>query len=172
MAKFYWEDVTREDVLEAIRIFDSQNPDYPEPRSTFLVVDGHKYPAKHIRGMAYRVHFNREIKKEDYAGGMETARFFERLGFQMFYMGPAKKNAHPAETSSHTEKSAPTVSKAVLKEKPKEQNTSGKKMLVPSKGVIEQKNALQLLLNRLLYGDVICEKTFPWLKTPAEFTDK
>ncbi len=172
MAKFHWENVTREDVLEAIRIFNAQNPDYLEPRSTFLVVDGHKYPAKHIRGMAYRVHFNREIKKEDYAGGMETVRFFERLGFEMFYTGSAKKNAHPAETSSHTEKSAPTVSKTVLKEKPKEQNTSRKKMLVPSKGVIEQKNALQLLLNRLLRDDVVCEKTFPWMKTPAEFTDE
>lgn len=82
MAKFKWSEVTREDVLKAVRIFNSEHPDHPEPRSTFLVIDGHRYPAKHIRGMAYRVHFGQEIKKEDYAVGQETVRFFERLGFE------------------------------------------------------------------------------------------
>ena len=75
MAKFNWAEVTREDVLEAIRIFNSEHPDYPEPRSTFLAIDGHRYPAKHIRGMAYQVHFGQEVRKEDYTGGQETVRF-------------------------------------------------------------------------------------------------
>ena len=57
MARFNWAEVTREDVFEAVRIFDSEHPDHPEPRSTFLVIEGHRYPAKHIRGMAYQVHF-------------------------------------------------------------------------------------------------------------------
>lgn len=44
--------------------------------------------------------------------------------------------------------------------------TRGKKM--QSRGVIEQKNALQLLLNRCFNGDVVCEKTFDWMKTPVK----
>ena len=41
-----------------------------------------------------------------------------------------------------------------------------------SKGVIEQKNALQLILNRMFNGDVVCEKTYSWLKTPHEVTSE
>ena len=53
MAKFNWIDITREDVIGAIEKFLADNPEYPEPRSTFLVYGGKKLPAKHIRGMAY-----------------------------------------------------------------------------------------------------------------------
>lgn len=37
MAKFNWIDITREDVIGAIEKFLADNPEYPEPRSTFLV---------------------------------------------------------------------------------------------------------------------------------------
>lgn len=165
MAKFKWTEVTREDVLEAVRIFNSEHPNYPEPRSTFLVIDGHRYPAKHIRGMAYRVHFGKEIKKEDYTGGQETVRFFERLGFATQYTHQ-NANTHPTKKVS-----AEVFPKAagVLPESKKPQEASkSRKVTISSKGVTEQKNALQLLLNRLLDGDVVCEKTFPWMRTPAE----
>ena len=85
MAKFNWKDITREDVEKAISFFEANTPDYPEPRSTFLLYNGKKYPAKHIRGMAYKVHFGQEISKNDFAGGQETVRFFERLGFETQY---------------------------------------------------------------------------------------
>ena len=48
----------------------------------------------------------------------------------------------------------------------KKKKTEENKVVIPSKKVIEQKNALQLILNRLFDGDIVCEKTYPWLKTP------
>ena len=61
MAKFNWIDITREDVIGAIEKFLADNPEYPEPRSTFLVYGGKKLPAKHIRGMAYQEHYGVQI---------------------------------------------------------------------------------------------------------------
>ena len=75
MTKFEWNEVTVEDVIKAINIFNAENPEYPEARSTFLLYNGKKYPAKHIRGMAYQIHFGEEIRKEDFTGGQDTVRF-------------------------------------------------------------------------------------------------
>jgi len=55
MKKTNWMDITREDVIKAIEIFQYENPEYPSPKSTFLIYNGKKLPAKHIRGMAYKV---------------------------------------------------------------------------------------------------------------------
>lgn len=140
MGKINWTDITRENVIKAIEIFHAENPEYPSPKSTFLIYNGKKLPAKHIRGMAYRVAYGKEISKNDFGGGMETVRFFERLGFEMFYTGK----------SEHIDT----------------KQVSADKIKIPSKAVIEQKNALQLLLNRIFNGDIVCEKIFPWLKTP------
>lgn len=85
MAKYNWTDITREDVILAIQKFNKYNPEYPEPKSTFLLYEGKKLPAKHIRGMAYTEHYGVEISKNDFSGGMETVRFFERLGFQTIH---------------------------------------------------------------------------------------
>ena len=93
LAKYNWVEITREDVIKAIEKFLANNPEYPEPRSTFLVYDGKRLPAKHIRGMAYREHFGVEISKNDFGGGMETVRFFERLGVEMDYRGSSKKSS-------------------------------------------------------------------------------
>lgn len=49
MSKFNWMDITREDVIHAIERFLSENPEYPAPRSTFLLFEGKKLPAKHIK---------------------------------------------------------------------------------------------------------------------------
>lgn len=86
MAKHNWSEITKEDVVKAIELFDAENSEYPEPRTTFLLYGNKKYPAKHIRGMAYKVHYGIEISKEDFTGGQETVRFFERLGFDMQYV--------------------------------------------------------------------------------------
>ena len=40
---------------------------------------------------------------------------------------------------------------------------------IPQDEVIDQKCALQLLLNKFFDCDIVCEKTFPWMRTPSEF---
>ena len=77
--KHNWENVTHEDVLKAIKKFEKENPDYPEPRNTYLVFNGKKYPAKHIRGIAYYITNGVRIKKSEFSGGEETARFFKNV---------------------------------------------------------------------------------------------
>jgi len=74
MTKLKWNEITSEDVINAIYAFEFERPDYPAAKSTFLIYNGKKYPAKHIRGMAYKIHFGVDISKNDYAGGKETER--------------------------------------------------------------------------------------------------
>ena len=81
MTRYKWEEISADDVVKAIEIFDSEETKYPKSRTTFLLYGGREYPAKHIRGMAYNVHFGVEINKGDFSGGQETVRFFEKLGF-------------------------------------------------------------------------------------------
>lgn len=175
MSKFHWNEITSEDVISAIEAFDAEHPAYPEPRSTFLVFNGKKYPAKHIRGMAYQLHFGTAISKADYTGGQETVRFFEKLGFEVCY---THRNAqtHPAvkPLKGHLPKAGAEQggepAGAAGKIHVAEKSAGLQKISIPTKGVIEQKNALQLLLNKLFDGDVVCEKTFPWMKTPEEMS--
>lgn len=173
MGKFNWNQVTMEDVKKAIRLFELDNPEHPEPRSTFLLFEGKKLPAKHIRGMAYKIATGQEITKNDYSGGMDTVKFFIKLGFDMFYNGEIvhgnngilskkAKEKKPAEkqieavTEPESEPAEPNIVKL---EEPD-------KIKIPAKEVIEQKNLLQLILNRYFDCDIVCEKTYPWLKTP------
>lgn len=158
MTKRNWIEITRDDVIHAIENFLSYHPDYPEPRSTYLVFDGKKLPAKHIRGMAYREHYGEEISKAEFSRGAETVRFFERLGFDIEY------NRTRVNKSEDTK--APTVPTAIVVHP----LPACDKITIPSKQVIEQKNALQLILNKMFDGDIVCEKTYSWLKTPAELT--
>ncbi|WP_303790746.1 carbon-nitrogen hydrolase family protein [Ruminococcus flavefaciens] len=85
MTKLKWNEITSEDVINAIYAFEFERPDYPAAKSTFLIYNGKKYPAKHIRGMAYKIHFGVDISKNDYAGGKETEMFFKKLGFEVQY---------------------------------------------------------------------------------------
>ena len=104
MPKLQWNEITHEDVLKAIQIFDSEHPIYPEARSTYLLSNGKRYPAKHIRGMAYKVHFGQEVPKTDYSGGQETVRFFEKLGFKVNYTHQ-EVNTHPIKKLPPTTRS-------------------------------------------------------------------
>ncbi len=97
-----WNDITRDDVEKAIEIFIEECPDYPAAKSTFLMYNGKKLPAKHIRGMAYKVRFGVDIKKEDYAGGMETIRFFNRLGFETYHVQKEKQNKKDEDENDKT----------------------------------------------------------------------
>lgn len=168
MSKTKWMNITREDVIKAIEIFHDENPKYPSPKSTFLIYNDKKLPAKHIRGIAYKVAYGEEISKSDFGGGIETVRFFERLGFEMFYTGISKRietktAINQKQSNSKTQNKVETIQSKLIK---CEKQLSVNRIKIPSKAVIEQKNALQLLLNRMFNGDVVCEKTFPWLKTP------
>lgn len=168
MPKINWMDITREDVIKAIEIFQAENPEYPSPKSTFLIYNGKKLPAKHIRGMAYKVAYGKEISKNDFGGGMETVRFFERLGFEMLYTGVSKyADTKTIIKQKQLDQKAEKKVEIVQSRLPKaEKQVLADRIKIPSKAVIKQKNALQLLLNKMFNGDIVCEKTFPWLKTP------
>ncbi|WP_294673985.1 hypothetical protein [uncultured Ruminococcus sp.] len=75
MSKFDWSAIIRDDVIKAIDNFYRYEVDCPKARSTFLIYNDKQLPAKHIRGMAYKVHFGKEISKQDYSGGIETKLF-------------------------------------------------------------------------------------------------
>ena len=171
MAKINWGLVTKADVIEAIRTFDMENPEHPEPRSTYLLYEGRKYPAKHIRGMAYKVHFGQEVRKADFSGGQETIRFFAKLGFETQHTQQndlcQQKKPKPSRTMTEDPLTYNPLVPAMPSKRPQEDK---KKITIPAKGVIEQKNALQLLLNKVFDGDVVCERTYPWMKTPEVIT--
>jgi len=133
-----WNNVKREYVIKAIQEFEKLNQDYPEPKNTFLVHNGNKYPAKHIRGIAFKIANKREIKKSEYSGGQETVNFFRKLGFEVEY----RKNRIK-------EVAQPTIQKPLAKRL----------------SVVEQKNALQKILQRF-FGIIETEKKFEWLVTP------
>jgi very-short-patch-repair endonuclease len=183
MGKFDWNKVTREDVEKAIKKFLEDTPEYPMPRSTFLLYDNKKLPAKHIRGMAYKIANGKEISKDDYAGGMETVRFFNKLGFDVFYKDSVitgdtiteKKLGVVSDHNMQAMKLEPVVEERTVEQAvqvktciKKKESPNEQKIKIPSKEVIEQKNALQLLLNKYFDGDIVCEKTYSWLKTPDE----
>lgn len=168
MEKIDWTKITYEDVLKAIEIFNRENPEYPEPKVTFLIHNKQKLPAKHIRGMAYKVAYGKEIKKSDFGGGMETVKFFERLGFEVDYRGKSiRERKDNVVERQEINKEENKVEANKIENNHLEENSIGK-IKIPGKGVIEQKNALQLLLNKIYKGDIVCEKTFPWLKSPKE----
>ncbi|MEM5798589.1 MAG: hypothetical protein QXP39_00890 [Candidatus Aenigmatarchaeota archaeon] len=134
--KNLWKNVKREHVISAIQKFEKLNPDYPRPRNTFLVYNGRRYPAKHIRGLAFEIANNKEIKKNEYGGGQETVNFFKKLGFEIEY------------------------------NKTRVKKISAKKEVISKKlSVVEQKNALQRALQKR-FGIIETEKKFEWLKTP------
>ena len=125
--------------------------------------------------MAYKIANNIEISKNDYSGGIETARFFEKLGFEIYYTNVAKTaRKQQAKTPKPKELSiidALPIEQSQISEIQDENDRLTKsedKIKIPTKEVIEQKNALQLILNKMFNGDIVSEKTYSWLKTPSE----
>jgi hypothetical protein len=140
-----WDNIKESDVIKAIKLFDERKENHPEPRNTFLIYENEKYPAKHIRGLAYYVANKTEISKSEYSGGQETANFFKKLGFTVQY------------------KEDSILPKAVVEKKVIQDS----KIISVSKklNVVSQKNALQMLCQKHL-GHIETEKKFDWLKTP------
>jgi hypothetical protein len=124
--KKLWDNITASDVKKAIEIFDKTQENYPEPRNTFLIFNEKKYPAKHIRGLAYYVANKKEISKSEYSGGQETANFFKKLGFSVQYK---KETLKPTETLRQ-------ISKPTKQIEP--QKMTSKKLIV-----VSEKNAIQ-----------------------------
>ena len=77
-----WKEITVEDVFKAIEVY-KNTPTHNKSRSTFLIYKNEEYDAKALRWFAYKVHFGREISTEEFQGGNETKRFFEKLGFEV-----------------------------------------------------------------------------------------
>ena len=144
-----WGKVKYEDVLKAIKLFEKQQDSYPKAKNTFLIYNNKEYPAKHIRGLAYKIVNKTEISKSDYSGGEETANFFKNLGFNVEY----KKNTLKPKLVSILTILPVIKNKNILR-------LSGKKL-----NVVSQKNALQKLLQKH-FGCIEIEKKFNWLKTP------
>lgn len=93
--KTLWENVKANDVKKAIQLFDHEQEDYPQAKNTFLIYKGKRYPAKHIRGIAYSIANKKEILKNEYSGGNETANFFKKLGFDVEYNKELNINDNP-----------------------------------------------------------------------------
>src|SRR5690349_16780266 len=77
-----WTKVTVDHVRQACDLYDA---DAASPsraaKSTLLLLNGRSYPAKFIRGLAYRIATGIELDpNKDFTGGDETARFFAALG--------------------------------------------------------------------------------------------
>lgn len=139
-----WSEITREHVIEAIRIYNENPRAYSRSRNTFLVYKEKPYPAKAIRGIAYRVCFGETISQQEFTGGEDTAVFFRQLGFTIERDAPS------------TDDKRPKVATAALK---------------PHKGLDRrrQKNALQSILQRR-FGVVVSEMKFDWLRVPSSET--
>ena len=134
-----WSKVLETHIKEACRRYDAEEnrPTHPA-RTTFLVLDGEQYPAKFIRGLAYEIATGHKLSSDDYSGGAETARFFEKLGYSVEYNGKTQGNNHNKNNDKRTESDA-----------------------------VKQKHALKNILKQL-FGHVDTEATFDWLVVPDQ----
>ena len=144
-----WRLVTLEHVRQACALYDS-GAAAPKraAQSTFLVWDGKTYPAKFIRGLAYRLATGTELDpNRDYSGGQETIRFFRGLGLP----------------TQHGPQSGPRPEAAVARQSPSPAEAT---LPAPSTRRLEpQKQRLADLLRRR-FGTVVTEAEFPWLMVP------
>jgi hypothetical protein len=95
-----WKQVTVDHVRAACRMFDSGTAQPKRPaRNTVLILAGRRYPAKFIRGLAYKIATGTELNpSRDYSGGQETVRFFSRLGLITVYQRAAQTAKGPDTT--------------------------------------------------------------------------
>jgi hypothetical protein len=146
-----------EHVRRACEMYDSGAAQPKRPaQSTFLLLNGKTYPAKFIRGLAYRLATGTELDpSRDYSGGQETVRFFQGLGLATQH-GPSSSPAAPAATAPAT---PPSPAQPVPP--PPGQPSSP----APQRCQEPQKEALAELLHRRV-GAVEREAKFPWLTVP------
>jgi hypothetical protein len=152
-----WSRVTLEHVRRACEMHDSGAAQPKRPvQSTFLLFNGKTYPAKFIRGLAYRLATDVELDpNRDYAGGVETARFFRGFGL-VTQQGPSPIPAVPAAMGT-----APPSPPAEPSPPPPGQTSSP----ASQRRREPQKEALAALL-QCRFGAVTREAKFPWLTVP------
>lgn len=87
-----WSIVQGDHVKKACRDYGEIVPEANKSKNTYLFFDNRKYDAKFIRGFAYEIATKTKLNSStDYSGGMETVKFFNRLGFTMEYNGKLLK---------------------------------------------------------------------------------
>jgi hypothetical protein len=152
-----WSRVTLEDVGRACQMYDAGAARPKRPAvNTFLVFNGTTYPAKFIRGLAYRLATGVELDPNvDYSGGAETARFFQRFGLAT----RDGSGSIPVAPAVIAEAAPLSAAQSVT---PPQGHTSSS---APRRRQEPQKGALVELL-RLRFGAVAREAKFPWLTVP------
>lgn len=143
-----WTKVAVDHVRQACELFDAGAAVPRRPaKSTFLIVSGKAYPAKFIRGEAYRIATGVELDpNRDFTGGNETARFFADLGFETSNSTAGATSAPPIEVVEPSPILATPISTTERRYEP-------------------QKQALFELLKKR-FGTVEVEAKFPWLVVP------
>lgn len=143
-----WTKVTVDHVRQACDLFDAGAAVPKRPaKSTFLLLNGKSYPAKFIRGLAYRLATGVELDPgKDFTGGDETARFFASLGLV------TSNCAVPTAPAPPTTAPPPPVLAAAAP--------------LPPRKYEPQKQTLFNLLSKR-FGSVECEAQFPWLVVPT-----
>lgn len=90
--KVDWSQINRTHIEYACNLFDTSRciPTHPA-RNTFLLHQDKRYPAKFIRGLAYELATGKSLDPNvDYEGGLETAKFIQKLEFEVEYSGKQK----------------------------------------------------------------------------------
>lgn len=144
-----WTKVTLDHVRQACDLYDAGAAVPKRPaKSTFLVHNGKGYPAKFIRGLAYRIATGVELDpSRDFTGGDETTRFFASLGLA------TSASAAPAATPPSPTSPPPPVPTPMAPPSPRKYEP--------------QKQALFDLLKKR-FCTVECEAQFPWLVVPKQ----
>ena len=142
-----WSRVKESDVKEACSRYDAdERLPKRSARNTFLILDGRRYPAKFIRGLAYEIATGDELNPNaDYTGGVETLNFFRTLGFTIEYNGAIIDGVHKPNAQDDT--------------------THGGERTVSSPKT--QRDHLKNLLEQR-FGSVETEAKFDWLTVPDQ----
>ncbi len=155
-----WSKVQTEHIEEACRLHDVEDNRPTSPaRTTFLIHNNKRYSAKFIRGLAYKIATEIELRSEDYSGGLETMRFFNALGFLVEHNGTITDGVH--ENGSDQKPIAQNLT--FLKTTDQKADTTTKKEN-SSSGKTQKDFLFKLLKQR--FGCVVNEAKFDWLKVP------
>ncbi|MHC4459006.1 MAG: hypothetical protein ACYS0I_18345 [Planctomycetota bacterium] len=86
-----WLEIKRKHVKKACAMYaDKKLQDKATAKNTLLLYNGNEYPAKYIRGLSYEIRKRKRLNpSKDFSGGLDTVRFFSRLGFETSYSGKA-----------------------------------------------------------------------------------
>ena len=96
--------ITKEDLLEAIRRIQREGPGEFGPSTTYdLIHEGELYPPKQVVGYAAKRHLGRDLGPDEFEGGMKTPCFTAILnnGFVIRAKPPKETiNTHPVKPNS------------------------------------------------------------------------